>query len=455
MIEVLTQQYLNEQTQTQDQSMYTGSVLMLRTPSENEIEVQHRIAEHRLALARVYLDKGDRTQAIQQYEILLQIAPSDGDAREELISLYLERGEMEKGVAQLRSLANTYREKGLLGNVLEIYHRALDIDPNNHDLAIELAKVYGEQGLTDKAIRLLRRVSDTEWAKGELGQATQSLKQAVEIEPTNVTLLGKLSKGLLMLGDLDGAREAYTSLMEVYCERGLFARAAQMIDKDLQEFPGAGDLWRSLARVWQKRSHPEQAMMLLQKLQVVAPSTETQRQIDFLKGQEQKTSVAGRKPYVSPVAGAPKPMPSVSREPVKTTQQKAPKAAADVLAQARVNFEHRRYPTVLTQLQGFVGKAGHDFSSDEKLEIHNLIGLCHLNLKELDAAVESFERANEIPEPNPALFKEIRYNLALALEEQGKIDAAIEIWKEIYSLDPAFKDIRTKILSTHLRKKKR
>ncbi|HNT37253.1 MAG TPA: tetratricopeptide repeat protein, partial [bacterium] len=232
MIEVLTQQYLNEQTQTQDQSMYTGSVLMLRTPSENEIEVQHRIAEHRLALARVYLDKGDRTQAIQQYEILLQIAPSDGDAREELISLYLERGEMEKGVAQLRSLANTYREKGLLGNVLEIYHRALDIDPNNHDLAIELAKVYGEQGLTDKAIRLLRRVSDTEWAKGELGQATQSLKQAVEIEPTNVTLLGKLSKGLLMLGDLDGAREAYTSLMEVYCERGLFARAAQMIDKD-------------------------------------------------------------------------------------------------------------------------------------------------------------------------------------------------------------------------------
>lgn len=458
IIEVLTQQFQKEQAQTQDQSMYTGSVLMMRTPSETEMEIQRRIVEHRSALATLYLDTGDSTQAIQQYEMLLQVSPSAGGAREKLISLYLERGEMEKGVAQLRSLANTYREKGLLGSVLEIYLRALDIDPSNHDLAIELAKVYAEQGLTDRAIRLLRRISDTEWAKGELSQATETLKQAVEIEPTNVTLLGKLSKGLLTLGDLETAREAYTSLMEVYCERGLFARAAQLLDKDLQEFPAAAELWRNLARVWQKRKHPEQAFALLEKLQKVAPSIETQRQIDFLKGQEQKTPLqAAKKPLSQPSTRVPLSPATPSRFPEssKPAQQRSSQTADDLFAQAKVSFEHRRYPTVLTQLQSLMEKGGHEFRPNEKMEIYNLMGMCHFHLKEFESAIGMFNKAAEIPEPDTNLLKEVRYNVALALEEQGNIEGAVEIWKEIYALDPAFRDIRTKILSTHLRKKKR
>lgn len=66
--------------------------------------------------------------------------------------------------------------------------------------------------------------------------------------------------------------------------------------------------------------------------------------------------------------------------------------------------------------------------------LHNIMGGAHASLGQIDAAIESFDRALSI---NPD-FSEAHYNRANALKEKGELAAAIESFRDAIRLRPVF-----------------
>ncbi len=54
-------------------------------------------------------------------------------------------------------------------------------------------------------------------------------------------------------------------------------------------------------------------------------------------------------------------------------------------------------------------------------------------------AIEDYEIKDD------AIAKDLRYNLARSLEEQGKADEALELYRKLAQLDFNFKDVRQRV----------
>ena len=451
-VKLLDSMLVKEVKKSEGSEITSGSMLVMRTASEREIRLKQEIAEHRKALATHYQDIGEREKALLHYEKVLEILPSSQEARQAVIALRLERGETEKGIEQLGLLANSCREKGLLRDVLQIYERALQIDKENTSLMNELAKLYAEQGFADKAVRLFRRSADLQWASEQFELAVQTLDLALAVEPNNVTLLAKLARAYAKMGKSERAREGYTRLTDAYCERGLFARAEQILERDMEEFPEDTTTWCALARMWEKRKHSELGIALLEKLLAKTDSPEARTLLErFQKSlQPEGRKQAGRMSLGAVRGGFAGDRYEDEYEGPKGPTVHAPK---DAFGEAKTNFERGRYSTAVSQFQKLSDSREVERSPDEEIEIQNFMGLCHFHMEEFVRATECFVKAREIPDGDVDLVKEVSYNLAMTHEKAGQMQEAVEIWKEIYSMDPSFRDVKTKILSIHLKKR--
>jgi tetratricopeptide (TPR) repeat protein len=76
----------------------------------------------------------------------------------------------------------------------------------------------------------------------------------------------------------------------------------------------------------------------------------------------------------------------------------------------------------------------------------NKIGFCFFMKGWLADAIDVFTKAIESHElRDDATGKELRYNLALAYEEQGDKEKALEIYRKIAQFDFAYKDVSQRV----------
>ncbi len=81
-----------------------------------------------------------------------------------------------------------------------------------------------------------------------------------------------------------------------------------------------------------------------------------------------------------------------------------------------------------------------------KIAAMNKIGLCFFMKGWLTDAIDVFTKAIESHEiRDDATGKELRYNLALAYEQQGETEKALEIYRKIAQLDFGYKDVSQRV----------
>ncbi len=82
-------------------------------------------------------------------------------------------------------------------------------------------------------------------------------------------------------------------------------------------------------------------------------------------------------------------------------------------------------------------------------EAQNLIGLCYMQRHMYDLAEKAFRSAKEEMPMMDNGKKEITYNLALLLEQQGKKEEYIAQLKEIYEVDMGFRDVTHRVEASY------
>jgi pilus assembly protein FimV len=166
--------------------------------NDEAVKVFGRIADH-------YSRDGFFLKAIAIYKKINKLDPSKLDIYAKLADLYGKQGLAMEAKSQYQVLADYYLKHGDPGNALAIYRKISELDPNSINVHVKLADLYSQNNQTKEALKEYDRVGRMLLKRGMLDEAVQVFKKALKIDPSNIELVESLVTALLEAKDYDNA----------------------------------------------------------------------------------------------------------------------------------------------------------------------------------------------------------------------------------------------------------
>ncbi len=189
------------------------------------------------ALAEVYARSKRFPEAISQYQRIIQMNPSDSDARGSLAELYSWSGNNDKAIVVYKEAIdldkNNHHLKTGLAKVLrwsrrysegeDLYNEVLKDNPDDHEALKGLAKIYSRTGdlssannILDRAIRLTPNDAELYKEKGnvlawqkDFNGAIESLQRGLSLSQNNPDILRTMGDVYFWMKDYQKAVESY------------------------------------------------------------------------------------------------------------------------------------------------------------------------------------------------------------------------------------------------------
>ncbi len=186
------------------------------------------------AIAELYINQGNSESAVYMLEKAVQLAPSNLEIREAMAEILCKSSRYQEAKKQYLDLAKIYEEKKLLDKALMIFRKVLEISPEDISLRLNILNfarlLQPEQDLIDDYMTILNLY----FQKGDMGNAWRTCKEIFRIgagEPENyIKLLGYMEKcpPSLEIG------KYYSQLCEYFAKRKFYDYALQAGEKALQ-----------------------------------------------------------------------------------------------------------------------------------------------------------------------------------------------------------------------------
>ena len=212
---------VSKATELLQQDSENVEVLRLLGEIYHNLSVERRRGEPKESLLR---------QAIEQYEKIQRIDPTDRDSLLQLATLYRQTREREKTEEALKKL--------------------LDLDPDSAAATANLAFLYLDMGETRQAIELLERLEDQGNASpnhlkalgtayeraGEYGKASEVFERLLENRGDSLQNRRSLAHNLVLSGQFERALEEYQKLVKVQPRNSEHHLRLAQIYRDLRRF---------------------------------------------------------------------------------------------------------------------------------------------------------------------------------------------------------------------------
>ncbi|MFZ2493668.1 MAG: tetratricopeptide repeat protein, partial [Thermoanaerobaculia bacterium] len=166
--------------------------------TDEAVKVFSKIADH-------YGKDGFFLKAIAIFKKINKLDPSKLDVYAKLADLYAKQGLAMEAKSQYQVLADYYIKHGEPGNALTIYKKISDLDPNSINVHVKLADLYSQNNQVADALKEYDRVGRLLLKRGMLDEAMQVFKKALKIDPKNVELVESLVTALLENKDYNNA----------------------------------------------------------------------------------------------------------------------------------------------------------------------------------------------------------------------------------------------------------
>jgi tetratricopeptide (TPR) repeat protein len=204
-------------------------------PANNTYTDPESTMHEYLDLVKHYRQNRQNDNALKTLNEVVRFAPDDPRAHEELADIYIGRGLLDEGIAELRILADIYLRNGNLeqaaariqrtgtiyaemGNndeALTSLFRAADLDSNSMDLLREVVGLCLQLGRNQDAaryqIQIARHYVDTDQVK----DAVAALQQLITIDRNNYEAYDLLGQTYQSVGEYEQASRVYRNLAKM------------------------------------------------------------------------------------------------------------------------------------------------------------------------------------------------------------------------------------------------
>ncbi|HEX4622581.1 MAG TPA: tetratricopeptide repeat protein, partial [Myxococcaceae bacterium] len=233
-------------------------------------------------VAESYSADGFFLKAVALYKQVLKLNPNLVDVNLKLAELHQQLGLMSEAMAYFQTVANAYDKQGDTKSSLDTLKKMVDLDPENVASRIKLAELYARENMeqeaghefkraaeylkrnnrTDDYLRVAERISALEpdnlelarelagtyLNKGDQKRALAKLQACFKADPKDAETLSLLAQAFQGLGQTSKTISVYKELAKIHSDRGrseevskIWAKVAQLDpnDPDLPARPSA------------------------------------------------------------------------------------------------------------------------------------------------------------------------------------------------------------------------
>jgi tetratricopeptide (TPR) repeat protein len=188
-----------------------------------------------LELVKHYRQSRQHDNALNTLNEMVRFAPEDPRAHEELADIYINRGLLEEGIAELRILADIYLRNGNLeqaatkiqriGNMyaqmgnndeaLSTLFRAAELDSSSMDLLREVVGLCLQLGRNQDAARYQIQIARHYVNTDQIKDAVAALQQLITIDRNNYEAYDLLGQTYQSVGEYEQASRVYRNLAKM------------------------------------------------------------------------------------------------------------------------------------------------------------------------------------------------------------------------------------------------
>ena len=211
--------------------------------------------------------QGKTTQAIKQYQDILDNDPSDVSLLNTIGDLYIRDRNITEGLRQFHRLAEAYVREGFNVKAIAIYRKISKVDPNSIEIPLKLADLYQLQGLSREAREQYLQAAEFFKKRNQKERVLEVLRKLVQLDPENLNFRGRLAAECEQAGKRGEAGLAYLELAEIVLRRDDQAAAETALKKAAELDPKNSKIQILRARVALARDQPEEAERIINSSQ--------------------------------------------------------------------------------------------------------------------------------------------------------------------------------------------
>jgi len=190
-----------------------------------------------LSAAEKFVQQGKLQNAIAEYEKILKADPKDLTVSNTVGDLHARLGENDKAIECFKSVGDAYATQGFTVKAIAMYKKLTKIKPTLESV-LRLAELYTQQGLFNDARAQYLQVAEEFLRAGELEQAVRIFHKTLEMDPENVNMRMRLAEVYIRLGKKTEAWQIFASAAESLRTRGALPQSEEILEKMLKMDPG-------------------------------------------------------------------------------------------------------------------------------------------------------------------------------------------------------------------------
>jgi tetratricopeptide (TPR) repeat protein len=220
---------------------------------------------------------GSALKAIAVYKKILKLDPSRYSVYQQLGDLNAERGLVNNAVSDYLTLSKLYLKDGRTREALAVYRKIVDLDPTNLNARQRLAELCLQESFRDDAVKAYFHLGKECVAQDQIEQAVKAYKTILKIDPGNAKAERLLKDPKTALQEVQaelsrrvGGSESPLEQAQRQMESGEFDQAETVLSDLLSAQPGDPEVCRLLAMLHVKRGELAVALSEIQFLSEAA-----------------------------------------------------------------------------------------------------------------------------------------------------------------------------------------
>jgi tetratricopeptide (TPR) repeat protein len=212
------------------------------------------------------LEKGGRLdQAIALYKQVIDDNPRDWNVINKVGDLYAKLNKNREASEQYAKVADFYAKDGFHLKAIAIWKKINKLDAGALEPYLNLAELYGKQGLMMEDKSQYQYVVDEYIKRGKTRDAGEVLKKMADIDPGDLKIRSKLADLYTREGNSSRAVDEHIAIAEELNKKGHLAEALQVLEKGLKIDPKSSRLRVHIARVHLVQKNFEKAVHALEE----------------------------------------------------------------------------------------------------------------------------------------------------------------------------------------------
>jgi tetratricopeptide (TPR) repeat protein len=307
-----------------------------------------------IKVAESYSSDGFFLKAVALYKQVLKLNPNLLEVNLKLAELHQQLGLMSEAMAYFQIVANHYDKAGDTKASLDTLKKMVDLDPENVASKIKLAELYARENMTREATQEFKRAAEYLKRNSRGDDWLRVAERLSTLEPDNLQLAKELAQSYLQRGD---QKRALAKLQVCFKADGRDVETLSML---AQAFQGLGQtaktvsVYKELAKIHQERGRLSEAESVWNQIEVLDPSDPdlVARRAPVAPAPQPQPQSMGRTATQTFVPSQPQPQPQAQVQP--------PPVAPPPPATSAAGMAREQLSKLLTETDVYVKYGLHD-----------------------------------------------------------------------------------------------